>query len=101
MRAGLSQVGTSLAAILPAALVSSLAHWRAGNYLGSRFAWRTPEAVEACAHWCDVVSFNLYKSSIANDGDEWARFHARPGPRKCQSRSCDARAPAVRFGPPS
>jgi len=45
-------------------------------YLGSRFAWRTPEAVEACAHWCDVVSFNLYKPSIANDGDEWARFHA-------------------------
>src|SRR4029077_12342045 len=32
-------------------------------YLGSRFAWRTPEAVEACAHWCDVVSFNLYKPS--------------------------------------
>ena len=45
-------------------------------YLGSRFAWRTPEAVEACAHWSDVVSFNLYKRSIANDGDEWARFHA-------------------------
>jgi hypothetical protein len=34
-------------------------------YLGSRFAWRTREAVAACAHWCDVVSFNLYKRSIA------------------------------------
>jgi hypothetical protein len=45
-------------------------------YLGSRFAWRTSETVEACAHWCDVVSFNLYKRSIANDRDEWARFHA-------------------------
>ena len=45
-------------------------------YLGSRFAWRTREAVEACAHWCDVVSFNLYKRSIANDRDEWVRFHA-------------------------
>ena len=45
-------------------------------YLGSRFAWQTPEAVEACAVWCDVVSFNLYKRSIANDRDEWARFHA-------------------------
>jgi hypothetical protein len=45
-------------------------------YLGSRFAWRTPEVVEACAHWCDVVSFNLYQRSIANDHDEWARFHA-------------------------
>ena len=45
-------------------------------YLGSRFAWQTPEAVEACAVWCDIVSFNLYKRSIANDRDEWARFHA-------------------------
>jgi hypothetical protein len=45
-------------------------------YLGSRFAWRTCEAVEACAHWCDVVSFNLYKRSITDDHDEWARFHA-------------------------
>jgi hypothetical protein len=24
-------------------------------YLGSRFAWQTTEAVEACARWCDVV----------------------------------------------
>jgi len=45
-------------------------------YLGSRFAWRTPEAVEACGQWCDVVSFNLYERSIADDHDEWARFHA-------------------------
>jgi hypothetical protein len=45
-------------------------------YLGSRFAWQTPEAVEACARWCDVVSFNIYKRSIAPDRDEWARFHA-------------------------
>ena len=33
------------------------------------------EAVEACARWCDVVSFNRYRRSIAED-DEWARFHA-------------------------
>ena len=45
-------------------------------YLGSRFAWRTSEAVEACARWCDVVSFNLYQRSIVNDREEWARFHA-------------------------
>ena len=45
-------------------------------YLGSRFAWRTPEAVEACARWCDIVSFNLYQRSIDKDNDEWARFHA-------------------------
>ncbi len=44
-------------------------------YLGSRFAWRTDEAVAACAHWCDVVSFNLYVRSLADDPDEWARFH--------------------------
>ena len=44
-------------------------------YLGSRFAWQTSEAVEACARWCDVVSFNRYRRSIADDPDEWARFH--------------------------
>ena len=45
-------------------------------YLGSRFAWQTTQAVEACARWCDVVSFNRYRQSIADDPDEWARFHA-------------------------
>ena len=45
-------------------------------YLGSRFAWQTTEAVEACAHWCDVVSFNRYRRSIADDRKEWSRFHA-------------------------
>ena len=44
-------------------------------YLGSRFAWQTEEAVEACARWCDVVSFNRYRRSIADDPHEWARFH--------------------------
>src|SRR5205085_3352139 len=45
-------------------------------YLGSRFAWQTAEAVEACARWCDVVSFNRYRRSIADDPAEWAKFHA-------------------------
>jgi hypothetical protein len=45
-------------------------------YLGSRFAWQTVEAVEACARWCDVVSFNRYRRSIADDPAEWAKFHA-------------------------
>jgi hypothetical protein len=45
-------------------------------YLGSRFAWQTPEAVAACARWCDVVSFNIYQRSIADDRLGWARFHA-------------------------
>ena len=48
-------------------------------YLGSRFAWQTPEAVEACAHSCDVVSFNRYRRSIAGD-EEWRRFHALDKP---------------------
>ncbi len=43
-------------------------------YLGSRFSQeRTPEAIEACARYCDVVSFNIYDREIS--GDEWVRFH--------------------------
>jgi hypothetical protein len=44
-------------------------------YLGSRFAWQTGEAVEACARWCDVVTFNRYRRSIADDPEEWGWFH--------------------------
>ncbi len=39
-------------------------------YLGCRFAWRTPEAVAAAAEYCDVVSFNIYRSHV--DPQEWA-----------------------------
>src|SRR5215831_48006 len=49
-------------------------------YLGSRFAWQTAEAVEACARWCDVVSFNRYRRSIADDPAEWTKFHALGNP---------------------
>ncbi|HJU16121.1 MAG TPA: hypothetical protein VJ770_06595 [Stellaceae bacterium] len=42
-------------------------------YLGSRFQARPPEAVKACARYCDVVSFNVYRRDIS--GAEWARFH--------------------------
>ncbi len=38
-------------------------------YLGCRFAWRTPEAVTAAAEYCDVVSFNIYRSHV--DPGEW------------------------------
>ena len=38
-------------------------------YLGCRFAWRTPEAVAASAEYCDVVSFNIYRSRV--DPKEW------------------------------
>lgn len=33
-------------------------------FLGSRFAWYTPEAAEACAEFCDVISFNVYQRGI-------------------------------------
>lgn len=48
-------------------------------YLGSRFASRTPEAVAACALYCDVVSFNLYVPDI-NSGFEHEEFarHDKP-----------------------
>jgi len=39
-------------------------------YLGAKFAWRTPEAVKASARYCDVVSFDIYKSHL--DPKEWA-----------------------------
>jgi hypothetical protein len=38
-------------------------------YLGCRFAWRTPEAVEAAAEVCDVVSFNIYAPRL--DAAAW------------------------------
>ena len=38
-------------------------------YLGCRFAWRTPEAVNAAARHADVVSFNIYRSHL--DPQEW------------------------------
>jgi hypothetical protein len=38
-------------------------------YLGAKFAWRTPEAVQASARYCDVVSFDIYQSHL--DPKEW------------------------------
>ena len=35
-------------------------------YLGCRFAWGNERAVRAGAKFCDVVSFNLYRESIAD-----------------------------------
>lgn len=35
-------------------------------YLGCRFAWVNERAVLAAAKFCDVVSFNLYRDSIAD-----------------------------------
>jgi hypothetical protein len=38
-------------------------------YLGSRFAAYTPEAVQACARWCDVISFNRYVPRLSDGLD--------------------------------
>lgn len=43
-------------------------------YLGCRFAWHTPEGVEAAAEVCDVVSFNIYKPRV--DAKEWEFLNA-------------------------
>ncbi|OHB65681.1 MAG: hypothetical protein A2V70_20295 [Planctomycetes bacterium RBG_13_63_9] len=37
-----------------------------GLYLGCRFAWVNDRAVRAAAKYCDVVSFNQYKRSVAD-----------------------------------
>jgi len=47
-------------------------------YLGSRFQARTPEAVAACAKYCDVVSFNVYREDLIDP--EWKRFHTLEKP---------------------
>lgn len=35
-------------------------------YLGCRFAWANERAVRAAAKFCDVISYNLYRDSIAD-----------------------------------
>lgn len=35
-------------------------------YLGCRFAWANPRAAAAAAKHCDVVSYNLYRRSVAD-----------------------------------
>jgi hypothetical protein len=36
-------------------------------YLGCRFAWKNERAIRAAAKFCDVISFNRYDFSVAND----------------------------------
>jgi hypothetical protein len=38
-------------------------------YLGTRFAGHTREEVEACAEFCDVISFNIYRQRL--DPAQW------------------------------
>ncbi|HVC16184.1 MAG TPA: beta-agarase [Rhodanobacter sp.] len=44
-------------------------------FLGGRFAVNTPEAVAACARYCDVVSFNVY-ADLPQHGFDAAAMHA-------------------------
>ncbi|HDS1736055.1 MULTISPECIES: beta-agarase [Pseudomonas] len=50
-------------------------NWHAPNHLllGGRFALSTPEAVKACAEFCDVLSFNFYTLK-PDDGYDFARL---------------------------
>ncbi|MFJ4112273.1 beta-galactosidase [Pseudomonas sp. NPDC089758] len=50
-------------------------NWHAPNHLllGGRFAVSTPEAVKACAEFCDVLSFNFYTLK-PDDGYDFARL---------------------------
>ena len=43
-------------------------------FLGGRFAVNTPEAVAACAQFCDVVSFNVY-ADLPQHGFDVAAMH--------------------------
>ncbi|MEN5110846.1 beta-galactosidase [Pseudomonas sp. TWI672] len=49
--------------------------WHAPNHLllGGRFAVSTPEAVKACAEFCDVLSFNFYTLK-PDDGYDFAQL---------------------------
>jgi hypothetical protein len=48
-------------------------------FLGGRFAVNTPEAVVACAAYCDVVSFNVY-ADLPQHGFDAAAMHALDKP---------------------
>lgn len=55
--------------------------WHAPNHLllGGRFAVSTPEAVAACAEFCDVLSFNFYTPK-PQDGYDFAQLNALDKP---------------------
>jgi hypothetical protein len=48
-------------------------------FLGGRFAVHTPEAVAACAEYCDVVSFNVY-ADLPQHGFDATAMHALDKP---------------------
>lgn len=61
--------------------VSDSLKWHAPNQLllGGRFAVSTPEAVESCAQYCDVLSFNMYTLQ-PQDGYDFAKLRSLDKP---------------------
>ncbi|MBV6285779.1 beta-agarase [Pseudomonas aegrilactucae] len=61
--------------------ISDSLKWHAPNHLllGGRFALSTPEAVAACAKYCDVLSFNVY-APTPQDGYDVAQLAALDKP---------------------
>jgi len=55
--------------------------WHAPNQLllGGRFAISTPEAVDSCAQYCDVLSFNMYTLQ-PQDGYDFAKLRSLDKP---------------------
>ncbi|WP_095058752.1 MULTISPECIES: beta-galactosidase [unclassified Pseudomonas] len=61
--------------------ISDSLKWHAPNQLllGGRFAITTPEAVESCAQYCDVLSFNMYTLQ-PQDGYDFAKLRSLDKP---------------------
>jgi len=61
--------------------ISDSLKWHAPNQLllGGRFAISTPEAVQSCAQYCDVLSFNMYTLQ-PQDGYDFAKLRALDKP---------------------
>jgi hypothetical protein len=55
--------------------ISDALKWHAPNHLllGGRFGVSTPEVIQACAQYCDVLSFNLYALK-PQDGVDFAQL---------------------------
>ncbi|KQZ80581.1 beta-galactosidase [Pseudomonas sp. Root562] len=61
--------------------ISDSLKWHAPNQLllGGRFAITTPEAVESCAQYCDVLSFNMYTLQ-PQDGYDFTKLRSLDKP---------------------
>jgi len=61
--------------------ISDSLKWHAPNQLllGGRFAISTPEAVQSCAQYCDVLSFNMYTLQ-PQDGYDFAALRSLDKP---------------------